>query len=54
VGYRTWQAYSIVDYPNVIVGMLSIGVLGFLTAAGLELLGRRVTSWLPQRVEGAS
>ena len=25
VGYRTWQAYTIVDYPGVLVGMLSIG-----------------------------
>ncbi len=22
VGYRTWQAYTIVDYPAVLVGML--------------------------------
>jgi NitT/TauT family transport system permease protein len=54
VGYRTWQAYSIVDYPNVIVGMLTIGLLGWLTSAALELLGHRVTRWLPQRVAVAS
>jgi hypothetical protein len=23
VGYRTWQAHTIVDYPGVIVGMLA-------------------------------
>ena len=28
VGYRTWQAYTIVDYPGVFVGMVTIGVLG--------------------------
>ncbi|MFF0817151.1 ABC transporter permease [Rhodococcus sp. NPDC003318] len=48
VGYRTWQAYSIVDYPAVFVGMVTIGVLGFLTSAGVELLGRRLTRWLPR------
>ena len=48
VGYRTWQSYTIVDYPNVIVGMLSIGVLGWATAAALEVTGRRVTRWLPR------
>jgi NitT/TauT family transport system permease protein len=52
VGYRTWQAYTIVDYPGVVVGMLTIGVLGWLTSAGIELLGRWVTRWLP-RHEGA-
>jgi NitT/TauT family transport system permease protein len=48
VGYRTWQAYTIVDYPGVVVGMLTIGLLGWLTSAGIELLGRRVTRWLPR------
>lgn len=46
VGYRTWQAYTIVDYPDVLVGMLSIGALGWLTSGCVELLGRRLTRWL--------
>ncbi|WP_412751243.1 ABC transporter permease [Krasilnikovia sp. M28-CT-15] len=49
VGYRTWHAYTIVDYPGVLVGMVTIGVLGWSTAAAVELLGRRVTRWLPAR-----
>jgi NitT/TauT family transport system permease protein len=53
VGYRTWQAYTVVDYPGVIVGMLSIGLLGFGSAAAVELLGRRVTRWLPREAEVA-
>ncbi|MCT9929965.1 ABC transporter permease [Planotetraspora sp. A-T 1434] len=52
VGYRTWRAYTVVDYPGVIVGMATIGVLGWLTAAAIELLGRRLTRWLP-RAEGS-
>ncbi|KXO91269.1 ABC transporter permease [Tsukamurella pseudospumae] len=48
VGYRTWQSYTLVDYPAVFVGMLTIGVLGFLTSAFIELAGRRVTRWLPR------
>ncbi|MGW0180727.1 ABC transporter permease [Nocardia sp. NPDC003345] len=51
VGYRTWQAYTIVDYPGVFVGILTIGVLGFGTSAAIELLGRRVTRWLPRGEE---
>jgi len=52
VGYRTWQAYTIVDYPGVVVGMVTIGLLGWLTSAGVELLGRRVTRWLPRGEAG--
>jgi NitT/TauT family transport system permease protein len=54
VGYRTWQAYTIVDYPGVVVGMVTIGLLGWLTAAGVELLGRRATRWLPRGEQGRS
>ena len=37
LGYRTWQAYTIVDYPHVLVGMLSIGAIGWLTSGCVEL-----------------
>ena len=53
VGYRTWQAYTIVDYPGVFVGIITIGALGFGTSAAIELLGRRVTRWLPRGEENA-
>lgn len=54
VGYRTWQAYTLVDYPAVIVGMLTIGVCGWLTSSAVELIGHRVTTWLPRHAEGGS
>ncbi|WP_262418574.1 ABC transporter permease [Streptomyces sp. SP2-10] len=48
VGYRTWQDYTVVDYPDVFVGMVTIGVLGWITSTAVELLGRRLTRWLPR------
>ena len=48
VGYRTWQAYTVVDYPGVVVGMLTIGLLGWLTSTLVENIGRRATRWLPR------
>ncbi|WP_396902535.1 ABC transporter permease [Mycolicibacterium sp.] len=51
VGYRTWQAYTVLNYPYVFVGIITIGVLGFLTAAAVELIGRRTTRWLPRGEE---
>ncbi len=53
IGYRTWQAYTIVDYPGVIARMLTIGALGWGTSALVELAGRRLTRWLPARRAGA-
>ncbi|OBB90029.1 ABC transporter permease [Mycobacterium sp. 852002-40037_SCH5390672] len=52
VGYRTWQDYTVLAYPQVFVGIITIGVLGFATSAVVELVGRRVTRWLPRAQEG--
>ncbi|MFF4320263.1 ABC transporter permease [Streptomyces sp. NPDC001568] len=49
VGYRTWQDYTVVDYPGVFVGMVTIGALGWLTSTAVERAGRRLTRWLPAR-----
>ena len=47
IGYRTWTDYTIVDYPGVLVGMITIGVLGWVTSGAVELTGRLLTRWLP-------
>nr|WP_179670136.1 ABC transporter permease [Nocardioides thalensis] len=54
LGYRTWQAYTIVDYPNVLVGMLSIGAIGWITSGCVELVGRRLTRWLSSEQRSSS
>jgi sulfonate transport system permease protein len=48
IGYYTWQSYGLLDYPGVIVGMISIGVLGLVTAWAVERVGRRINHWLPR------
>ncbi|WP_329380882.1 ABC transporter permease subunit [Streptomyces sp. NBC_01351] len=53
VGYRTWQDYTVVDYPAVFVGMVTIGALGWLTSTAVERAGRRLTRWLPARAPAA-
>lgn len=54
VGYRTWRSFTVVDYPSVIVGMLTIGAIGWLTSAGIELVGRRLTRWLTSQQRSAT
>lgn len=48
IGYYTWQSYGLLDYPGVVVGMISIGALGLGTAWAVERVGRRVNHWLPR------
>ncbi len=52
VGYYTWMSYSLIDYAGVIVGMVTIGVLGLASSALVEGVGRLATHWLPRSEAG--
>jgi NitT/TauT family transport system permease protein len=46
VGYFTWEAYSLVNYPAIVLGMLTIGVLGLGCSGAIRLLGHITMPWL--------
>jgi NitT/TauT family transport system permease protein len=46
IGYFTWESYTMQKYPDIIVGMLVIGVLGMASSALIRFLGKRLTPWL--------
>jgi NitT/TauT family transport system permease protein len=46
VGYFTWEAYSLVNYPAIVLGMLTIGFLGLACSGAIRGLGRIVMPWL--------
>ena len=45
IGYFTWNAYSIINPPDIIVGMLTIGLLGAATTALVYLITRPALAW---------
>jgi NitT/TauT family transport system permease protein len=45
IGYFTWEAYSLLQYPRIVVGMLSIGVLGLTFSALIRALGKIAAPW---------
>ena len=50
IGYFTWESYTMQKYPDIIVGMLVIGLLGMASSALIRFLGKRLTPW--QQNEG--
>jgi NitT/TauT family transport system permease protein len=46
VGYFTWEAYSLVNYPAIVLGMITIGVLGLLCSGIIRLFGIFMMPWL--------
>ena len=45
IGYFTWNAYSLINYPDIIVGMLMIGALGTLSAYAVRMLTLPFLAW---------
>jgi NitT/TauT family transport system permease protein len=49
LGFFIWNSYVGGSYPQIIVGMASIGIAGFLSSAGLRLAAARFTRWTAPR-----
>lgn len=45
IGYFTWNAYSLINYPDIVVGMLAIGFLGTLSTYAVQLATRPMLAW---------
>jgi NitT/TauT family transport system permease protein len=45
IGYFTWEAYTLQNYPAIVLGMAIIGVLGMASSAAITWFGRRLTPW---------
>ena len=45
IGYFTWDAYSMVRTPDIVLGMLFIGFLGTLSTLGVRLLTKPLLRW---------
>ena len=52
IGYYTWSSYIIQNYPEIIVGMLLIGLLGMGSSWLIKRLGNLLTPWY--RLQGKS
>jgi NitT/TauT family transport system permease protein len=45
IGYFTWEAYSLISYAEIALGMITIGVLGLLCSGAIRLAARMVMPW---------
>ncbi len=45
IGYYTWESYTVQAYPNIVVGMLAIGVLGMGSSALVQWAGQKLMPW---------
>lgn len=45
LGFFIWNSYVGGSYPQIVVGMISIGIAGYLSCAALRAVARRVARW---------
>jgi NitT/TauT family transport system permease protein len=45
IGYYTWEAYTLQKYPNIVLGMISIGILGMGSSFVIKWTGRWLMPW---------
>jgi NitT/TauT family transport system permease protein len=45
IGYYTWESYNLQKYPEIVVGMVLIGLLGMGSSAIIRAVGQYLTPW---------
>lgn len=48
IGYFTWASYTLIEYPKIIIGMLTIGGLGTLCTLLVRLVCSPILRWQKQ------
>ncbi len=46
IGYFTWESYSLIQYADIAVGMITIGLLGLACSGAIRALGRIAMPWI--------
>lgn len=45
LGYMTWEAFMFIRYPRIILGMISLGLCGYVYATTIRAIGDQVMPW---------
>lgn len=46
IGYFIWNAFTAGAYPNIVVGMITVGALGYASSTLVRWLGARQLPWM--------
>ena len=53
LGYLIWQGYSLVKYPTIIIGMVTLGFIGYGSSVLIRYVGRKLMAWREQELSGS-
>lgn len=53
IGYFTWEAYSLISYAEIALGMITIGILGLACSKVIQICSKLATPWVGCAAGGA-
>jgi NitT/TauT family transport system permease protein len=53
IGYYTWESYTLQKYPNIVLGMIAIGILGMASSLLIKWAGQRLMPWIELEARSA-
>jgi len=45
LGFLIWDSYSLIQYPVIIIGMVTLGFVGWASSAIVRSIGRKLMAW---------
>jgi NitT/TauT family transport system permease protein len=45
LGYLIWNSFIMVQYPVIVIAMVTLGVIGWLSSAIIRMVGDRLMQW---------
>jgi len=45
LGYAIYEGYSLFQYDQVVIYMFTLGILGYISSAGIRAVGRKLMAW---------
>lgn len=52
LGFLIWDSYSVIAYPVIVIGMVTLGVIGWISSALVRMAGRRLMAWRQAELTG--
>jgi NitT/TauT family transport system permease protein len=53
LGFLIWDSYSLIQYPVIVIGMATLGAIGWMSSAAVRSLGRKLMAWRERELYGS-
>jgi len=50
LGFLIWEAYNLIQYSTIVIGMATLGAVGYLSSALVRQVGRWLMTWRDNRL----